>query len=182
MPRFTIIERLPLDVRAAIDHWRIDDHLEIDQILERLKAEYAVELARSTLGEHVQKIEAVGAKIRELRAVSEGLTRAIGAGDTEKVGALNRELAHSILMRLSTATDEDGKDILFKPMEAMLIAKALDHLAHAEQLDIERALKVRKETAEKAVKEVEKVLKSDAPGLSADTVAKIKRQVLGVAT
>ncbi len=87
---------------------------------------------------------------------------------------------HSAVMRLMAMADDEGDEAPLKPMEVMLIAKGLDHLAHAQKLNADRILNVRKETAEKASKLVERELKKQ-PGLSADTIAAIRAKVLGVA-
>lgn len=165
MPRFTIIDRLPKDVREAIDRWRTEEALTIDEVLAKLKEEFGVTVVRSTLALHIQKrMDAVGTRLRELREVSEGMSRAIGEGDTQKVGALNRELAHVIMLRLQTAKDDKGKDVSFNPMEAMLIAKALDHLASAEKKDTDRALAVTKALGKEVKKKIEGIAAEVAAG------------------
>jgi hypothetical protein len=187
MMRPSTIDRMDPKIREEINRLRIDKGFTIDEILAHIRT-MGVTVSRSAMGRHVKRLEdEVGEKIRELRIAAAAISKTVDeAADNDKAGALNRELAHSILMRLQIAKDDEGNDIPFSPQEAMFIAKALDHLSHAEKLDADRVLKIRqeaaKETAKKAATEVEKVLQTDAPGLSKDTVAKIKHQVLGVAS
>lgn len=185
MPRATLIDKLPKEVREEINRWRIEDHLTIDEIIEKLKAARGIEIKRATMGLHVQKLEQVGERIRELRAVSEGLAKAVGEGDSQKVNSLNRELAHSLLMRLQVAKDGDGKDVHFGPMDVMFISKALDHLAHAEKLDSDRAIMVRREVGKEVKKKIDGIV-ADATaseGAKPDAAAvlrRIREEVYGI--
>ena len=182
--RPSTIDRLEKPIREEINRLRIDDGKTIDEILAHLKTMGgpAASVSRSALGRHVVSIEKVGERIRELRGVAEGISKAVGEGDNAKVAALNRELTHSILMRVATATDERGDDVQFSPAEANFIAMALHHLASAEKVDVERVLRVRKDTAERAARTTESELKKlKLPGLTKDTIQAIRQQVLGVA-
>jgi len=63
-------------------------------------------------------------------------------------------------------------DILLK------VSKSLREIEQAEKLNAERTATIRKDTLEEAAKAVEATAKSD--GLSADTIDKIKKQILGL--
>jgi hypothetical protein len=64
------------------------------------------------------------------------------------------------------------------PMDMMLLAKALKDMAGADKLTTERILKVRQDAAREAAEKVSVIGK--AKGLSADTVAELRREILGV--
>jgi hypothetical protein len=175
------IDKLDPKVREEISRLRIDHGYTLDQIVDHLK-KMDVDVKRASLGRHVKKLEdKVGSKIKELRVAAEAVRKTLDDGDDAKVGALNRELAHAVLMRTLTGQGDEGEDIEFSPEECKFIGQALQALATAEKSDTERVLKVRKETAVKAAAAVDKVIKSDAPGLSKETVAKIRQRILGVA-
>jgi DNA-binding transcriptional ArsR family regulator len=182
MTRLSTIDKLQAPIRAEINRLRIDCGFTIDQILGHLRA-MSVKVSRSAMGRHIRKIEEAGDKIREARAVAEGVASAIGDdNDGGKLARLNIELLHSAAMRIMSANSRDGGDVEFTPMEVMLLGKALDHLAKAQKTDAERVLKVRKETAEKALKAVDTELKKQKlPGLTKETIASIREKVLGVA-
>ena len=65
------------------------------------------------------------------------------------------------------------------PMDMMFLARALKELASADKLTAERILKVRQESIREAADKAASVAK--AKGLSADTVAELRKEILGVA-
>lgn len=177
--RPSTIDRLDPALREQINRLRIDKGYTIDQIVDHMKT-MDVTLSRSALGRHVKTLEdKVGDKIRELRIAAEAVGKKLDGTDDGRVGALNRELAHAIIMRTSTAQNDDGDDVAFSPQEAMFIAKALDHLAKAEKTDTDRLLKEREAATKQALKEVGKELKkAGQPGLSKELADNIFDRVM----
>ena len=172
------IDRLEAPIREEINRLRVDKGYTIEQIVAHLAA-MEIPISKSAMGRHVLKIEAVAARIREARALAEGIAPQLS--DDNKAAGLNIELLHSAVMRLlSWADDPAGEDAPLKPMEVMLLSKSLDHLAKAQKINTDRILKVRQETAEKGAKAAEKIAVKQ--GLSKETVDAIKHAVLGVAT
>jgi len=78
-----------------------------------------------------------------------------------------------------TIGDFDDKDGGASSQELMFIAKAIKELASADKISADRALLVRKEFAKEAAAVVEKAATSS--GMTASTVAQIKREILGLA-
>ncbi|MGH6887972.1 MAG: DUF3486 family protein [Rhizomicrobium sp.] len=178
--RPSTIDRLDPALRAELNRLRVDAGFTIEQIVEYLKSMNA-HVSKSAVGRHVKKLAEVGARIREARAVAEGIAPTIANKDDGQLVNMNVELLHSAIMRLQSGTERDGSDVDLTPAEAMMIGKALQAAASASKINADRVLKIRQETASSAAKEVDKVLKKTAPGLSKDTVAEIRRAVLGVA-
>lgn len=174
------IDKLDKELRAEINNLRVDKGFTIEQIVEYLKSMNAT-VSKSAVGRHVKKLAEVGARIREARAVAEGIAPTIASSDDGQLVNMNVELLHSAIMRLQSGTGDDGNDVDLTPAEAMMIGKALQAAASASKINADRVLKIRQETAKHAVKEVDKVLKKTAPGLSKETVAQIRSAVLGVA-
>lgn len=172
------IDKLQAPIREEVNRLRIDSGFTIDQILDHLK-KMDVTISRAAMGRHVKSLDdLVGKKIKELRVAAEAVRKTLDDADDGKVGALNRELAHSILMRVSTATDDEGQDVEFTAQQAMFIAKALDHLAKAEKTDTDRIAKVRELATKKVITEVSKELKkAGQPGLSDELADDIFRRV-----
>lgn len=180
--RPSTVDQLDPKVREEITRLRIDDGFTLDQIIEHLKGMGAA-VSRSALHRHLKPLQdRVGDQIKELRDAAASVGKQLTDADDVKVGALNRELAHSILMRIATARDKEGEMVQFDPMEAMLIAKGLDHLASAEKKDADRALKIRKETASETLKATDAHLrKAGQKGVSKEGQALILKDVLGIA-
>lgn len=175
------IDRLPEEVREAIGRLRVQGRT-IDEILGHLKT-LDVEVSRSALGRHVKSMAALKERLQASRNMATALVDRFGEQPDNKLGRLNLELMHSILMQTMTASgeDEEGEQqpVVFNPQEAMFLSKALQQLAAAEKTDSDRQLKLRAEVAKSAAAKAEEAMK--ARGMSADTIEAIKHAVLGVA-
>lgn len=180
MPRKTVIDRLPKEIREKIGELR-DRGRTIDEILAALRA-LDVDLTRSTLGLHIKKLDQVAERIRRSRDVADALVRRVGEAGENKQLRLNVELMHSVIMDLFSA--DDGKPVAIDPESAMFLARSLRDLATATKTDAEHVLKVRdaaaKETKEKAIAAVDELAKTGEKGLSRDTVAAIRAKILGI--
>ena len=173
-------DKLDSDIRAQVNRLRIDNGYTIEQIVEYLKSMNQT-VSKSAVGRHVKKLAEVGNLIREARAVAEGIAPTISGKDDGQLVNMNVELLHSAIMRLASGTAADGSDVKITAHEAASIGKALQAAASASKINADRVLKIRQETAKSAAAVVEKTLKKTTPGLSKDTVAEIRRAVLGVA-
>lgn len=175
MGRKSTIQRLPAEVRELIGRLR-ERGRTIDEILAKL-GELEVDVSRSALGRHVQRIDAIAGQLREQRAVAEAIVARLGDAPESRVARLNIELMHNVVMKL--VVGEDGTPVSLDAKEAMFVASSLQKLAAASKTDVDRELKIRQETAKKAAAAVEAVAKSE--GLSEATVESFRRQILGVA-
>jgi hypothetical protein len=183
MSRPSSIDKLEAPIRAEINRLRVDKGFTLDQILGHLKA-MDVSVSRSALGRHVQKIEEVGARIRQTRAVAAGVAQALRDKDEGEIAQVNIELLHGVVMTLATATDDDGQDVPISPQQAMALSKAMDHLARAEKTNADRILKVRNEIG-KNVKQKIEAIAADAgagaePPAAADVLKRIREDVYGI--
>jgi hypothetical protein len=175
MRRPTKIERLPADVRDLIARLR-DAGRTIDEIRDKL-LELDVEVARSTLGEHVQKIDAIAARVRESRAAAEAIMARLGEGGEDRTARLNIELMHAGVMQLLSGGEEGP--ITLDPQSAMLLGRTLRDLAIAARHDTERKIRERKEFAVKAAAVVGQLATNH--GLDKATIERFRRGVLGIA-
>lgn len=183
MMRTSSIDRLPKEIRASINSLRVDRGYTIAQICEYL-GRMDISISKSAMGRHVQKIEEVTEKIRTSRAIAEGVASSLNGKDEGQLMALTTELLQAGVLRILSATDENGEDVVLAAKDAMALGRALESASKASKITADRIIRIRmeaaKETAEKAAGEVETALKTKAPGLSAETVQAIKQQVLGV--
>lgn len=176
------IDRMAPEVRDWIGRLR-DQGRTIDEIIVKLR-ELDVEAlpSRSALGRHLKEADFVAAELRKTRTIADVVVRQLGDAQPEKTTRMNIELMHNVLFKIATQTDEEsGEAITFTPMEAMLMAKSLDHLGKAAKDDTARMITVEKRAEEKAKKEaVEKAAKAikeeaAANGGVVDPTAVLKR-------
>ncbi|WP_119301129.1 DUF3486 family protein [Dongia deserti] len=186
MPRPSSIMRLPGEVRELIGQLRRDGHT-IDEILDKLrelKAPGAQDVSRSALGRHIQGLDKIVADIQRTRTIADAIVQRLGDAPESKTARLNIELMHGLVMKLMTG---DGSDepVKLDAQEAYFAATALQRLAQAAKVDVEREVKIRErvkaEIAERATetaKQAAGTLKK--AGLSAETIATVEREILGI--
>lgn len=185
MPRQSTVRRLPPEVRDRIGAL-LDQGRTLDEILTHL-ADLDVHVSRSALGRYKQQIDKVSERIRRSREVAEALVRNLGDEPESKTTRLNIELLHGCLTDMLMQVpapgeevadgDDAGPDVSLNPMGAMLMAKALDHLAKAKKSDADLIDKLREQARKEAAEVVDKV--AQAQGLS-DEARTAMRQELGV--
>jgi DNA-binding transcriptional MerR regulator len=184
------IDRLPQEVRDWIGRLR-DQGCTIDEIITKLRElDKDAVPSRSALGRHLKKAEEVAERIRKSRQVAEVVVRRLGETDPDKTTRMNIELMHNVLFEIATRTAEDGESVTFEPMEAMLLAKALDHLGKASKDDVARTVAIEKRAAEKAkaeaLKQTEKAIAgaagSDGQIDGAALLKKIREDIYGITT
>lgn len=179
MSRPSTIDQLPPECRELIGRLR-EQGCTLDTILTKLE-ELDADVSRSALGRHVQKIDKIGERMRQSRAVADALVQRFGDAPESRVARLNIELMHGVIMRLVTAEgvdDEDGEGVTLDAKEAMFVAGALKDLASAAKSDADLIVKLRQEVAKEAAKAVD--AEGKAAGLTAETIDAIKARILGV--
>ncbi|MBI1262965.1 MAG: DUF3486 family protein [Rhizobiales bacterium] len=179
MGRPSKIDKLPSELKDVIGRLR-ERGRSIDEIFAKLQElDPDIDVSRSGLGRHVQRIDTIGKRLRESRAVAEAVIDRLGASTDNRTARLNIELMHSNLMALLSAEDDDGDAIQLDAKNAMFLAGALKDLASAAKTDQDRELKIRMEVAKEAAKTVEK--QGKAAGFTNETISAIKAEILGIA-
>lgn len=147
----------------------------IDEILAALKGMTPhTGVSRSALGRHVQRIERIGERIRQSRAVAEALMeRFAGEGDGRVLRA-NLEAMHSIVMDL-VAGDEEGDPVAIDAKQAALLSQTLRNLAQAQKSSADWERSIREAARVEAVEQL-----GQKDGLDAESLARV-REILGVA-
>ena len=184
MPRKSSIDRLPKELRQKIADLR-DAGWTIDDILGKL-GEFDVDVSRSALGRHVQKLDKLTAHLRESRAVAEALVKRFGDEPDSQTARANVELMQSVVMRLLAS--EDGELVTLQPGQAKDVATALEKLAKAEAFDTARIIKIEERARAKAIQDTvdaaiaaaRKAAKEAGVTLGKEALAQIRRE-LGVA-
>lgn len=178
-PRSTL-DRLPKEIREELGRLR-DDGWTIDELLSRLQGMRAegrhdLDVSRSAVGRYVQGMDKVGERLRQSRAMAEGLVRQLGDEPDTKVARLNIELGHSLIMNLMTG--EDGAGVTLDPEQVMFITSSIQKLASARKTDAELVLRLQTEADKRAIATLEKVAKRR--GLSAEMRDDLKQDFLGI--
>jgi hypothetical protein len=174
MARPSKIDKLPAPLRELIGALR-QGGATIDQIMAKLQElKPDLDISRTGLGEHVQKLDKIAEKMRESRAVAEALVKQFGEEQDNRTSRINIELMHAVVMKLLAG------DATLEPAEVMFLAKSLQSLSAANKADIEAAARLRKEFAEKTVKAAEKAIDaSGAPDKEA-LLKKIREEIYGI--
>jgi len=170
MPRKSSVRRLPPEIREQIGKL-LDEGRSLDEILEHLR-ELGADVSRSALGRYKQRLDKVGEKLRRSREVAEALIARLGAAPESKSLRLNVELMHGLFtdlaLKANEAEDGEGdegaksKGMVLTSMDAMLLSKALDHLARASKQDAELVGKIREQAAREAQEKLDKAVVTTA--------------------
>ena len=142
--------------------------------------------SRSGLHRHIQGLDRLADRMQRSRAVAEALVRKLGDAPEDRTARLNIELMHSAILDLFMSSEgEDGEPagpVSLDPESAMLLAKALKDLSSARNNDAALVLKLREQAEKKTKDAAAKVAETVGreKGLSKDTIAAIKAQILGV--
>lgn len=174
------IDILPDEVKAVIGKLRLQGRT-IDEILAHLET-MDVDVSRSALGRHVQKLAAIGERMKLSRDMATALVDRFGDEPDNRLARLNLEMMHSLVLDVMTAqtTNEDGETmpVQLDPEQVMFLARSLQSLASAQKTDADRTIKMRQEIAKEAAKAVEAV--ATQQGLGKDTAKLLWDAVIGV--
>jgi len=172
MGRKSAIKQLDPAIREAADSAIREGRATIEEITALINS-MGGQVSKSAVGRYKQQAEAQMARYREAQEVAKVW---IGKLQADPEGDVGRLLAE---MLRTTAFQTLGDIEAGSPQDVMFLAKALKDLASADKLTADRILLVRREAAKDAAEKVSSVGK--AKGLSAETVAELRKEILGVA-
>lgn len=135
-----------------------------------------MQLSKTGLNRYASRMENIGAKIRQAREVAEVWTKQFGEMPQSDIGKTALELVKYLSFEMSSKFAEKGKA---EPKELAMLAVTIQRLEQAASLSYERERKIRKEVAQLAAETAEKAVAQ--AGVSKETIAAIKAQILGVA-
>lgn len=174
MARRSAIAQLDPRVQAAVDTAIREGRATIDDIVILIKS-YGATASRSSVGRYVKSSTEALSRYREAQEVAKVW---IGKLTDEPQGDVGRLLAEMLRTVAFQQIGQMGEAEKAKPMDIMLVAKALEHLAKSEKTAVDRAVKIRDEFAAKAAEAAVKAAKGG--GASKDTIDEIKRSILGI--
>jgi len=177
------IAKLPKNLREKVERFLAQEDRSVDEfvsfvntLLDGMGRKERV--SRSGAHRYMQGFDRVVEDLRKSRALAEVLVAPLSEAGEERVGRLNVELLHSLIMKLMLGPGDAGEPVKLDAKEAMAIGIALEKLSKAQALDAARTLKLRKEFAVQAADAAAEVAKEK--GFSAETVAAIRHAVLGI--
>ncbi|ALG75059.1 hypothetical protein VY88_26365 [Azospirillum thiophilum] len=179
MARSTL-DRLPKEIREELgrlreDGWTIDELLSKLQEL-RIAGRIDLDVSRSAVGRYVQTMDKVGERLRRSRAMAEGLVRQLGDEPDTRIARLNIEVCQTLIFDLING--EDGEGAKLDPEQVMFLTSSIQKLTSARKTDAELILRLQTEADKRAIAVMEATAKRK--GLSADTIADIKKDFLGI--
>lgn len=178
------IDRLPEEIRDQIADLRQRRGKTIDEIMTHL-ALMNVEVSRSAVGRHVKSMAEIGESLRKSQAMAKFVVEEFGGETDDRVGRANIALLQGALLEIITErpTDDDGAPITLGAEEAKAISLSLQRLISSQRMDADRQLRLRKDAREEMAKEAAAVVDNIAKregGLTRDTIAAIKAEILGI--
>lgn len=178
------VDMLPEDIKQALNEMLRDGRLEQKEILEIINGDIEKaglpdrdKLSQSGLNRYASRVEEVGAKIREMREVSEVWVSKLGSKPTSDIGKMLQEVVRTLAAETTLAMSESGEPV--PPKALSQLALAMQRVEQAAIASHKREKEVRQAFAEEAANAAETVAKQQ--GMTREGVQAIKNQILGIA-
>ncbi|SEH72989.1 Protein of unknown function [Rheinheimera pacifica] len=176
-----IRDQLHAFIRSGDMH-QTDIREAINQMIEEAGLPEDAKLSRTGLNRYAQKFEGVGERIRQSREVAEVWISKLGQAPTSDVGKLLQEfvrtMAFETSMKLMDEAAEDGAEPI-SPKALGQLALVVQRIEAASMSSLKVEKEIRSAFAIEVADKTEKIVKT--AGLTAETAADIKRQILGIA-
>lgn len=176
------VTRLPPEIKEAIDLAIREDRATIDEIVAAIRA-LGADVSRSAVGRYAKSARERMETYRQAREIAAVWAKRMEEQPNGDVAQLNLQLMSTLAFKVLSEIGEGGAEgevtAAAGPMDIMLLAKGLEHLAKAERHNLDRELKLRKEIAQQAAERA--VASAKRAGLSAEAAAEIRRDILGIA-
>lgn len=188
MPARSAVEKLPPEVRETVEVWLkefLAGRFTLDEVMMRLDAQWVMLApdepmpSRSSLHRHAEKFKAVADRLKRAQELTQMFADAAGPQVADGQGlkimiSAVQSLIYDLLAKL-------GDDETLDPRAIHDLAKAANHMASAQKLDADRALKIEQEVRKKVAEEVKEELKGAPRGISDEVAEAVYKRILGVA-
>lgn len=182
MARKSSIDLLPDEIRDALHELlrdpkvsQLDATLRINELLEAEGVDQ--EVSKSAVNRYSQRMDAIGAKMRQSRQVAEMWIGKLGNQPQGQVGKLLNEFTRTMAFETALHMSE-GEDPV-PPKLLKELSLSIKHLEEAASVNEKREREIRKLAAEEAAGIAETVAKQQ--GMTRDGIQSIKNQILGIA-
>lgn len=177
MGRRSSVDRLPRELRDLCLRL-IRDGATIHAITDKLN-ELDADVSKSAIGRYVKSAREQMARYREAQEVAGKWVAQLGENPTGDVGALLAEMLKTVafqtLASMGDAQSGDPDAAAPKPMDIMLLAKAIRDLESTSKASIERREKIERVAIERAAKRAGEV--GERRGLSQDVIDEIQKEL-----
>jgi hypothetical protein len=177
------VDLLPSEIKEQLNAMLRDGRLEQTEVLEIVNQKIdnaglkEAKLSRSGLNRYAARMEQIGSRIREMREVSEVWVSKLGNEPTSDVGKLLQEAVRTLASETSFSLMESGEPV--EPKALNQLAMVAQRIEAAAMTSHKREKEIRQAFAQEASAAIDDAAK--AQGLTADSVALIKQQILGLA-
>jgi Protein of unknown function (DUF3486) len=188
MPRVSTIKRLPDDILEKMHELlrdarctQLDITAQINTLLEQKGHDGRV--SKSAVGRYALDMEEAGAHLRESREMAKQWIGTVGSAPQGEVGLYVNEIIRtlsldvSLMMRRGVIDAETAPDAVKMLKDLALTTMRLEK---ATSDNVKRAAEIKKQAMEEAADKVSEVAKQE--GVSAETIQRIRRDVLMMAT
>jgi len=177
------VDRLPKKLRATLLEMLGNPACTQAQIVEAVNAEAGKKvLSASGVNRYAQKMKRFTEKNRQAREVAEAYLERCGADSRNKMGkVINEQIrlaAYDLMLEIDEIKGKPETDASALTDILLKVSKSLREIEQAEKLNAERTEGIRRAALADAAQAVEATAKFD--GLSAETIDKIKKQILGL--
>lgn len=148
------------------------------QINELLTRQGEPPLSKSAVNRYSVKMDKIGAKLTQSRAIADMWIGKLGNEPQGQVGQLLNEVVRNLAFDTAIKLSESDEDIV-EPRLIKDLAQAIRDLEKAASDNEKRVSDIRKQAREEAAKQA--VATAKAAGVTAETVERIRRDVLGMA-
>jgi hypothetical protein len=183
MGQKSAVDRLPENLRSKLMEMLRDPAVTQAEIVDAINAEAGDKLlSTSSMNRYARKMKRFAEKNRQAKEIANSYIEKYGSDDRQKLGKVINEQMRVAIFDLMGEFDEIREDPETRGTEAadMLykISRGIKELEQAEKLNAERTESIRKAALAEAAEAVGRNAVSD--GLTAGTVEKIKKRILGL--
>ncbi|HCC37023.1 MAG TPA: hypothetical protein DEQ14_05120 [Treponema sp.] len=183
MGQKSAVDRLPENLRIKLLEMLTNPAITQAEIVDAINAEAGETLlSRSSMNRYAQRMKRFAEKNRQAKEIADAYIDKYGNDNRVKLGKVVNEQIRLAVFDLIGEIEEIQADPEIKKTEIadMLykLSRGLKELEAAEKLNAERAESIRKAALAEAADAVEQAAKSN--GLTAETIEKIKSQILGL--
>lgn len=184
------IDRLPEDIKATLQQLLQDPRVTQLDVTAKINALLAAEgheerVSKSAVNRYAQRMEEVGAKLRQSREVAQMYIAHVGAAPQGQTGLLINEMLRSMAFELSLKLQdvdlEDPENMSATIDQVKALALAVQRLEQSATINVKREADIRQQALADAVKAVNEVASTGKKGgLSDEAANEIRRKILGI--
>lgn len=174
------IDQLPQDIRDRLNELLrggMSQKAILDEVNKLCEAQGVETLNKANMSRYASKMEQVGSRIRDSRAVAEVWVAKLGSAPTTDVGKLLQEIVRTLAFDLTMSAMESGEPVEPKALNQM--ALAMQRIEQAANASHKREQEIRKAFADEAAEKAEEALANQ--GMTSSTIETIKKEILGIA-